>query len=182
MTSTRSDGGATVLLIDTVSPIEAFAVIVAVIGMVYGLKIRRDAVLDVEARHVGRLNSGREELARLLVITSSLLTFSMACFLLVGLSASISGPNPHARPSSYFIQAALVLAESSVAATLWYKQRVRRRVLLRDMESDEVRLMAAALLAAEQLAANTDAIQANTDATVAATDALQATQETRPDE
>lgn len=86
------------------------------------------------------MNHGREDIARLLVVTSSLMTFAFVIFLCGGfLSWTI--PNVAVTsPVSYFIQAALVSAEVALAFVLWYWQRVRSRVFERDRIAEQARL------------------------------------------
>lgn len=160
-------------LTDSINILEVMWVGVATFGLIYGMVLRSDAQRDVEARHVSGMNSGREDIAHLLVMTATLLSLGLFIGLLCGFAA-MTIPSPRVtRPMSYVIQAGLISQLSTVAFTLFYKQRVRRRVLKRDMENEAIRVLAAAKLAAESLDANTEAIAANTVATEAATEAIQ---------
>jgi hypothetical protein len=163
----------------TINVVEVLWVAGAAFGLMYGLLVRRDAMIDVQARHDAQMNSGRETLARLLVVTSSLLSYALFIFLLVGIGAMMMPGDPRTTPMSYVLQLMLVSAEWAVTASLYYKQRVRTRVLLDDMKSEALRVAAAALVAAENLAANTQALVDNTIATEAATEAIQG-QENEP--
>jgi hypothetical protein len=156
----------------TASIFEVIAILVAFIGLVSGLQLRHDARLDVAARQIAGVNHGTADLARLLVVTSTLLSASMLFFLAVATFAAWSPPNARIRPSSYALQVGLVLSEACVAGALWYKQRVRRRVFERDMADQALREAAASTRALAELAANTNALAANTAATEAATEAL----------
>lgn len=153
--------------------IEVAWVAVALFGLFYGVKVRGDAVKDVAVRRAAGINSGRQDLAQLLVVTSSLLSFAFSVWLLCGLLAMMVPSRPVTSPVTYLIQAGLVWSEIALAYMLYYTQKVRRRVLLRDMNSDAVRARAASAVAALEQRANTDALVANTAATEAATQALQ---------
>lgn len=154
-------------------------VFIAAVTLPYALFIAHDAWLDVRARSIGRLNHGRETLARLLVVTSSLCSVAFLIFLLVGLYAL----SPYSRVDGPWrglvVPSALVLAEAVLGAMLIYKQRVRKRVLTEDINSEAVRVAAAALLAAESLAANTEALQRNSDVVEENTVALQTDDESK---
>lgn len=157
----------------TINIVEVVWFVVALFGLFYGIKVRQDAVTDVAVRHAAGVNSGRQELAQLLVATSSLLCFAFAVWLLCGLLAMMVPSPPSTTPLSYVIQFGLVAAEVALAYMLFHKQTVRRRVLIRDMASDAVLHRAAADLLRMEQRANTEALIANTTATEAATHALQ---------
>lgn len=164
----------------TVNAVEVVWVAIALFGLSYGLMVRRDAMIDVRARHEAQMNHGRETLARLLVVTSSLSSYALFIFLVVGLGSMLIPGNPQTTPASYVLQFLLVSAECAIAYSLYYKQTVRTRVLLDDMNSEALRIAAAALVAAESLQANTDALQRNSEileentvVTEAATEAIQ---------
>lgn len=156
-----------------INMVEVVWVVVATFGLFYGLRVRHDALLDVRARHVAKINSGREEIARLLMVTTSLSTYAFSVWLICGGLAMLI-PSATTSPIGYMIQAGLVSAEVAIAYSLYYMQKVRRRVLLRDMNSAEIRKRAAADLDSLERKAQTAASVAQTAATEAQTAATQA--------
>lgn len=169
----------------TLNIVELWWIVIATLGFGYGLLLRRDARLDIAARKVAEQltgvqpNGGIADIAHLLVVSSTLASVALAMFLAAGLVAATVPSPAVTSPFSYFIQAMLVVAESTISGMLWYQQRVRRRVLQRDAQSEALRKEADRLLAhdltersitsREELRASTDAL---VQATEAATDAL----------
>lgn len=161
------------LLTGTIDIFEVVWVAVAVFGLFYCLSVRSDAKQDLRARHAAGVNSGREELAQLLVITTSLTAFAFTVWLACGLLLFTVPASLATSPSGYVVKVGIIAAEIAIALAQFFKQRVRRHVLLRDMRSDAIQAAAAALLASQERQQNTQALLANTAATEAATHALQ---------
>ncbi len=171
----------------TVTVIELAWIAIAAFGLFYGLLLRSDARKDVAARKLAGVNSGREELAALLVVTSTLTTYAFLGFLLAGLLAATVPSRAVTPLAVYVLQAFLISGQASLAVMVWHKQRVRRRVFNRDMADRELRrtaesvlataeakrLATAAELIAERQEHNTAALEANTIATEAATEAME---------
>ncbi len=160
-------------LTETVSVAELAWVLVGIFGLFYGLLVVHDAVIDVRVRRSAGLNHGREQIAQLLVVTSSLLVYVFVIFLAAG-GLSMTIPTPGVvRPAAHVIQAFFVSVEVALAFMLFYKHRVRRRVFNRELADQDLRAAAAVELARVELEHNTVALEANTAATEAATDAMQ---------
>ena len=155
----------------TVTVVEVVWVIVALFGLAYGGRVVRDAVKVLRVIRNEDDNDSLEEIAELLVVTTSILVYVFIIFLCTaGLSMTIPTPEI-VTPAEYVLQALFVSAGVALAYMLFYTHRVRQRVLLRDMADTELR--AAAALAALQLEHNTAALEANTTATEAATLAME---------
>lgn len=157
----------------TIDVFEAVWVAVAVFGLWYCLMIRFDAQKDLVARLAAGINSGREELARLLVTTTTLSAFAFIIWLVCGLLLWTEPPVLPVAPYGYLIKVGIIASEVAIAAVQFLKQRTRHRVLVRDMGSKQVRDAAAAKLAREEQQQNTEALVANTTAVEAATRAVQ---------
>ncbi len=155
----------------TITVVELIWVLVALFGLAYGVRVVRDAVKVLRVIRNEGDSDGLEEIAELLVVTTSILVYVFITFLCsAGLSMTIPTPEI-VTPAEYVLQALFVSAGVALAYMLFYTHRVRQRVLLRDMADTELR--AAAALAALHLEQNTAALEANTTATEAATDAMQ---------
>ncbi len=129
---------------ETVSVVELAWVIVGVFGLFYGLRVVYDAVIDVRVRRSAGLNHGREQIAQLLVVTSSLLVYVFVVLLVAG-GLSMTIPTPGiVRPAAHVIQAFFVSVEVALAFMLFYKHRVRRRVFNRELADQDLRDAAAA--------------------------------------
>lgn len=160
-------------LTSTIDVFEAVWVAVAVFGLFYCLAIRFDAQKDLVARVAAGINSGREELARLLVTTTTLSAFAFIIWLVCGLLLWTEPPVLTVTPFGYVVKVGIIASEVAIAAVQFIKQRVRRRVLMRDMASKQIRDAAAAKLAREEQQQHTNALLANTSAVEAATHAMQ---------
>jgi hypothetical protein len=141
---------------DTLSVFEVVWIVISGLTLPYGLRLTYDAHMDVRARLRAGINGSLGELAHLLVITSALTSFAFFVFLVCGLIAATIPSSPY-RPLTYVIVTGLILAESALSVALIYKQRVRRRVLIRDMAAEEAKLEA-------EIAANRAALEDNTQA------------------
>lgn len=153
-------------LTSTITLIEVAWITIAIAGLIYSLRLRHDAIEDVRARHENGTNSGREDLANMLVTTAALNAAGFAAFLLAGGVAMLIPSSRPFAPRSLAIQLLLVGAELAMAASVWHKQRVRQRVFDRDRVAEMERLAAAASLAAEHIDLNTAAVLENTAATM----------------
>lgn len=156
----------------TINLLELVWVVIAVAGLTYSLKLRHDAKLDVKARHLDGTNSGKEDLAKMLIVTASLNAFGFLAFLLAGGGAMLIPSSRATTPRSYAIQLLLIAAQIAMAASVWHKQRVRTKVFIRDRENEILRLAAVASVAADHLDQNTQALAELTDATRENTDVL----------
>lgn len=168
-------------LTNTINLIEALWVLTALSGLVYSLKLRHDARQDVAARHLSGTNSGREDLAQMLVTTAALNAIGFLGFLLAGLVAMTIPSSPAITPRSYGIQLLLVGAQLAMAVSVWHKQRVRTRVFVRDRDAEIARLAVVAELATEHLDLNTEALGQLTDATREHTQTLRGQDEYKTD-
>lgn len=134
----------------TLNLIEAWWVLGSFIGLGYGLYLYYEARKDVLARQLLGINHGTQDVARLVVVTSILASFALFTFLVAGLLAASIPTSRRITPMSYFIQALLVLGHDAIVVSLWYQERVRRRVLRRDMQNATVRQQAEETAAAQQ--------------------------------
>ena len=75
--TSRHAGETTMHLTSTIDIFELVWVVVALFGLVYCLSIRSEATRDLVARQTAGINSGRQELAQLLVTTSTLTAFAL---------------------------------------------------------------------------------------------------------
>ncbi len=156
----------------TITVLEVVSVVVALVGLVYGARVVRDATKVLRVIRVEGDSQGLEEIAKLLVVTTSILVFVFVLFLVAaGLSLTIPTPEI-VTPAAYVRQLLFVLVGIALAYMLFYKHRVRQRVLSRDMADKDLREAATLELARVQLEQNTVALEANTTATEAATDAM----------
>jgi len=156
----------------TVTVVEVIWVLVALLGLGYGIRVVRDAVKVLRVIRNEGDSKGLEEIAQLLVVTTSILVFVFLMFLCsAGLSMTIPTPAV-VTPTEYILQAFFVSVEGALAYMLFYTHRIRQRVLRRDMADNELRA-AAVELARVELEHNTVALEANTTATVAATLAME---------
>lgn len=132
-------------------------VILCLFAIVYGVFVMRDAQKDVEARTAAKINSGREALARLLVATSKLYVFGFVFFLL----GSLYVVSPLSRIPGWWRGLVLPLlfdiGLTALTVMMVYKHRVRRGVLVHDMEAETARILAAATLVSNDMKANTAA-------------------------
>jgi len=162
-------------LTNRVTALEVAGVLVALFGLAYGLRVVRDAtkVLRVIREEGDSEGEGLEDIARLLVVTASILVFVFFIFLVSG-GLSMTIPTPEiVTPVAYVLQGLSLSVRIVLAYMLFYKHRVRYRVLRRDMADKELRAAAESALAALQLEQNTAALEANTTATEAATLAME---------
>lgn len=146
----------------TVDTYEFVWVAVAVFGLFYCLLIRSEAEKDLIARHAAGINSGREELAKLLVTTSTLSAIAFIIWLVCGLLLWTEPPVMARTPYGYVVKIGIISSEVAIAAVQFIKQRVRRRVLLRDMKSKATREAAAAALASQDQQEHTEALNRST--------------------
>ena len=156
---------------NSVTALELVGVLVALFGLAYGLRVVRDARVVLRVIREEGDSEGLEDIARLLVVTASILVFVFVIFLVSG-GLSMTIPTPEiVTPVAYVIQGLSLFARIALAYMLFYKHRVRYRVLRRDMADKELR-EAAELAVAAHLEQNTAALEANTMATEAATEAM----------
>lgn len=157
----------------TVSSMLTYAWIgIAVVTLPFCLYVAFDASRDVQARKVAGMNHGRETLARLLVVTSSLTATAFSIWICLGLYVLFlraSTPEPW---KTTITPAGLVLAELALAIGMIYKQQVRKRVLIEDMQSERTRTQAAAALASSERKELTQATRELTTATQEQTAAI----------
>ncbi len=149
--------------ISTINFIESIWIALAVFGVFYSWKLRRDARADVLARHASGINAGRETLAKLLVVTASVLLYVFSVFLLAGLLAAAIPSPAVTSPESYVIQFMLVSVEAALAWMAYYKQHIRHGVLVRDMNSEALRKEAESRVDLDEMIANTHELKQNTE-------------------
>ena len=154
-----------------VTLLELAGVLVALFGLAYGIRVVRDATKVLRVIRDEGDSEGLEEIARLLVVTASILVFVFVTYVVSG-GLSMTIPTPEiVTPVAYVTQGLSLLARVALAYMLFYKHRVRYRVLKRDMADKELRA-AAELAMADQLEQNTAALEALTVATAGATEAI----------
>lgn len=145
---------------------------IAAIALPFCLYVAADAYRDVQARKMSGLNHGREMLARLLVVTSSLTAAAFFIWICLGIYQLFLRewtPDPW---KTTITPAGLVLSELVLAGAMIYKQQIRRRVLVEDMASEQTRAAAAAALASTERRDLTEATRELTTATQEQTAAL----------
>lgn len=166
-------------LTDRTSIFEVIWVVVGLWGLYQALTLRHDAQRDVQARVESGSNSGKEDLATMLVTTTGLKAAAFAIFLFAGVAAAATLNPPVIRPASAFIQSLLIGGHLLLARSLHYQQQVRQRVFERDVRAEAKRLSDEAEHVAQEAARVSDAaarVSANmTDNTEALHDLTAAT-------
>jgi|GEM_PF-1876662 len=154
-----------------VTVLELAGLFVALFGLAYGIRVVLDAKVVLRVIRDEGDSEGLEDIARLLVITASILVVVFVIYLVSG-GLSMTIPTPQiVTPVAYVTQGLSLIARIALAYMLFYKHRVRYRVLKRDMADKELRAVAELAVAAE-LEQNTAALEALTRATEGATDAI----------
>jgi len=157
---------------NSVTVLELAGLFVALFGLAYGIRVVLDAMKVLRIIREEGDSEGLEDIARLLVVTASILVLVFVTYVVSG-GLSMIIPTPKiVTPVAYVTQGLSLFARIALAYMLFYKHRVRHRVLKRDMADKELRA-AAELAVAAQLEQNTVALEANTTATDAATDVMQ---------
>ena len=164
----------------TVTVVEVVWVLVALLGLAYGIRVVRDALKVLRVIRNEADNDGLERIAKLLVVTTSILVSVFVIFLGAAV-LSMTIPTPKiVTPSEYVRQALFVSVGVALAYSMFYTHRVRQRVLTRDMADKDV--LTAAVTEVErqfaerqiksrvELTVATDKLRVSTDA---ATDVMQ---------